>query len=106
MRRKCSTHHSDDTDADKIHRDIGWGLGCVTIDEATNSITFNLGTGPEGHSRAIAYSKSECAGDSTLGEIDQPGNYEPANGGCINVGTYMLNEPVAYGYRITSIKFV
>ncbi|MDI1490369.1 MAG: hypothetical protein OHK93_001569 [Ramalina farinacea] len=63
--------------------------------------------GPEGHSRAIAYSKSGCADDSTLGEIDNPTNYDPANGeACINVGTYMINEPNAYGYRITSIKFV
>lgn len=107
MSRKCPTYHSQDTDADKIHRDISWSLGCVTIDGATNSITFNLGSGPEGHSRAIAYSKSGCADDSTLGEIDNPTNYDPANGeACINVGTYMINEPNAYGYRITSIKFV
>lgn len=68
-------------------------------------MTFNLGTGPNGHSRAVAYSKSECSGDSSLGEIYKDGTFDPANGECIDVNTHMISEPNSFGYRINSIKF-
>lgn len=90
----------------EIYESKGWGVSCVTIDGAANGFNFALGSGPKGHSQAIAFSESGCSGDSELGVIPQTGGVNPDKGDCVDANAYMVNEPNFYGHRINSVKFV
>ncbi|KAL8828298.1 MAG: hypothetical protein Q9191_002672 [Dirinaria sp. TL-2023a] len=95
-----------------IYQNKDSDLGCVSIDGATNSITYSLGTGKWGHKNLVAFAATDCAGDSRMGVItaqfdsSTQTTTDPNAGDCVNVNWYMVNEPSsANGHRINSVNF-
>ena len=78
----------------------------MDLDGQTNGFNMALGTGPNGHSNARAYSETGCPAEADMGLIPAINGEEPDGGACVDANNYMVSEPNFYGHRINSVKFV